>query len=69
MGLYIRTVSFNSLGRFKSKRDDKKVNAVLQELQNSGAKIVDIKVSVGGSFWSGAVATYAITYEASAPLC
>lgn len=68
MGIYVRTLSFSSIGSFKSKRDDKRLNAALSELQNGGARIVDIKVSVGGSFWSGAVATYLITYEAASSL-
>lgn len=68
MPIYIKTVSFQSWGCFNSRKDDKKVNDALDRLQTQGAKILSVKVSVGGSFWTGAVATYLITYEAHGQL-
>lgn len=68
MPIYIQTVSFQSWGCFNSKKDDKKVNAALDELRRQGAKIFAVMVSVGGSFWTGVVATYLITYETPGPI-
>lgn len=68
MPVYIKTVSFQSWGCFNSKKDDKKVNDALDRLQAQAAWIGDVRVSVGGSFWTGYVATYMITYEADRPI-
>lgn len=63
MPTFIRTLSFSTTGKFKPGKDDPKVNDTLARLQERGAKIIDIKLSLGGSFWSGTVASYLITYE------
>lgn len=68
MPIYVRTLSFSASLKFKPEKDDPKVNAALDELQRQGAKIVDIKVSLGGYFFGGVLATYLITYEAPAPI-
>lgn len=68
MPIYIKTVSFQSWGCFNSKKDDEKVNAALDALRRQEAKIFAVMVSVGGSFWTGVVATYLITYEAARPI-
>ncbi|MBA7481439.1 MAG: hypothetical protein GH156_01750 [Dehalococcoidia bacterium] len=50
MATYIKTVTFASSGKFNPKKNDPKVNAALQQLQSHGAKIMDVKVALGGSF-------------------
>ncbi len=67
MPTYIKTCSFATQRGFKSDKDDAEVNSVLEQLQNGGAKIVDVKLRIAAS--SGAAhATYLIIYEASSPL-
>jgi hypothetical protein len=76
MATYIKTLSFSTRGwskqGFNSEKDDPKVNSALQQLQSQGAKIMDVKVALGGSFWTtiftGVIAVYLITYEASNPI-
>lgn len=50
MATYVKTLSFSTRGAFKPDKDDPIVNAALQQLQSQGAKIVDVKVALGGSF-------------------
>ena len=54
MATYVKTLSFFTRGAskegFNSEKDDSKVNAALQQLQSQGAKIMDVKVALGGSF-------------------
>ena len=64
MPIYVKTISFNTTGKFNPKKDDPKVNAVLDKLRDNGATIKDIQVSLGGM----TTATYLITYEASYPI-
>ena len=76
MATYVKTLSFSTRGwsraGFNSAKDDPIVNDVLHKLQSHGAKISDVKVSLGGSFWTtlftGVVAVYLITYEAASPI-
>jgi hypothetical protein len=53
---------------FKSSADNDDINAALEELQKKGAKIRDVEVSVGGSFWNRSVAIFLIVYDAEAPI-
>jgi len=50
MATYVKTLSFSTRGAFKPDKDDPIVNTVLQQLQSQGAKIMDVKVALGGSF-------------------
>ena len=68
MPIFIKTISFSTSGRFNTKKDDPKVNAALIHLQEQGAKIIDIKLSLGGAFLSGIAASYLIIYESTAPI-
>ena len=69
MPTYIKTISFSTYDRFNPVKDDPEVNGVLDQLQAQRAKIVDVKVSLGGSSTSGKVtATYIIIYEAPTPI-
>ena len=68
MATYIKTLSFSTNSKFKPKKDDPRVNTALEQLQSQGAKISDVRVSLGGSFWTGVVAVYLITYEAPNPI-
>lgn len=69
MPTYIKTVTLASSGKFNPKKDDPKVNTILQLLQNKGAEISDIKVTLGPTwFLTGCVAIYLITYEAPNPI-
>jgi len=57
MPTYAKTVSFTTRGwakegGFNSEKDDSKLNSVLRQIQGRGAKICDVKVSLGGSFWT-----------------
>ena len=51
-----------------SAKDSKKLNEILKTLQQKGARIKDIKVSVGGER-NSAHAVYLIIYESEEPLC
>jgi hypothetical protein len=68
MATYIKTLSFSTNSKFKPKKDDPRVNTALEQLQIQGAKISDVRVSLGGSFWTGIVAVHLITYEAPNPI-
>ena len=69
MPTYIKTVSFQAAARkFKADKDDPEINAALERLQAEGARVLDIKISLGGAFSLGLIATYLITYEAPSPI-
>ena len=69
MPRYIKTISFVTQGgRFKSEKDDPRVNAILQRLQGEGAEILDLQVRLGGSTFTGLISLYVIEYEAPRPL-
>jgi len=65
---YINTLCFSTSSKFKPEKDDPKVNTALQQLQSQGAKISDVKVTLGGNLWQGIIAVYLITYEAPNPI-
>ena len=66
MPVFVRTVSLSSTNK-ESKNDDN-VNAVLESLQELGANIRDVKLSIGGAFGTGVVGPVLIIYEAPARL-
>jgi len=69
MPTYVRTLSFSSFrGRFRPEKDDPRVNAALDQLQQYGGRIMDIRVSLGSNSWGGVTASYVIMYEARAPI-
>ena len=64
MPTFVQMLSFYSARqRFDEKRDTERLNEVMKELQEKGAKILDVKVSLAGS-----AAVYIITYQADSPL-
>ena len=54
---------------FNAKKDTKELDRLLEALQEAGARIVDVKVTVGGSGRSLVQAVYLILYEAETKLC
>ncbi len=54
-------------GGFNDKKDTKKINEVLEEIQQKGGKIIDVKVTLGGQR-NVTPAVYLIIYEADKPL-
>ena len=55
--------SFNTSGTFKVEEDNKSINKVLKNLQDNGAKILDVKLSIG-TLQYGVSLMYVIMYEA-----
>jgi hypothetical protein len=59
-------------GRFDSRKDTKKVNEVLAQLQMHGAIVKSVKLSASSVNsildTHGSYAVYVITYEAAAPI-
>ena len=51
---------------FDEKKDTERINEVLKELQEKGARIIDVKVNLAGTISTAAV--YLITYEADTPI-
>ena len=69
MPVFVRLVSFNTGGgTFNAKKDSQTINQALRELQDKGARIIDITPAIGGAFFQGINATYTVTYEASSPI-
>lgn len=71
MPTFIKTVCFSTGGKFNPKKDDPEVNAALTQLQNRGAKIIDVKLSLAGTGTAVSmltVASYLITYESPTPI-
>lgn len=61
MPVLIQSLSFSSLtGNFDSDGDTRKVNETMMRLQQNGARILDVKVTIAQS-----TAIYLITYETS----
>ena len=64
MPTFVQMLSFYSARqRFDEKRDTERLNEVMKELQEKGAKILDVRVSLAGN-----AAVYVITYQADGPL-
>ena len=64
MPVFVQLVGFQGK---TSRKDADTINSVLLELQQSGAKIIDIKPSLASGI-GGLDSTYLITYEASSPI-
>lgn len=67
MPVFAKTVSFRSQFVFNPSRDDPVLGELLAAIQAEGGRVLDVKVSSAGNF-GAFVATYLVTYEASAPL-
>ena len=69
MPMFVQLVTFSSeRGKFEEKKDTHKINKVLAKLQDSGAEIRGITLSIAGMGFSAASAVYVITYEAPVPV-
>ena len=62
--VFAQILTFKAVRRFDETEDTKRINDVLKELQEKGAKILDVKVALE----AGITAVYIITYEATNPL-
>ena len=68
MGTFVKTLSFMSgSGDFRTDEDDEDVNVTLEELQQGGATIVEVRLAITGKLWGGAIASYLIVYESDEP--
>jgi len=69
MPIFVRLLSFHSGGgQFDTRKDNRAINEVLQELQDKGARILSITPAIGGGTLQGIAAIYTIIYEASSPM-
>ena len=59
--------SFSTSGRFNAEEDTESVNTVLKKLQDKGAKILDVKLSIGSREHIVSL-VYIIMYEAKSPV-
>jgi hypothetical protein len=67
MPIFIQMLSFRSQRQdFDEIKDTERINGVLKELQEKGARIIDVKVNIAGSISTAAV--YLIIYEADSPI-
>lgn len=67
MPVFVQMLSFRSSRQdFDEKKDTERMNEVLKELQEKGARIIDVKVNLAGTINTAAV--YLITYEADSPI-
>lgn len=68
MPIYVALWSTRTItGVFNAKADAKKINELLGWLQQNGAKIINVKVSLGGER-DHITAVYLVLYEAEKPL-
>ncbi len=67
MPVFVQMLSFRSSRQdFDEKKDTERINEVLKELQEKGARIIDVKVNLAGTISTAAV--YLITYDADNPI-
>ncbi len=67
MPVFVQMLSFRSSRKdFNETKDTERLNAVLKELQEKGARIIDVKVNLAGTISTAAI--YLITYEADSPI-
>ena len=67
MPVFVQMLSFRSSRQdFDEKKDTERINEVLKDLQEKGARIIDVKVNLAGTISTAAV--YLITYEADTPI-
>ena len=67
MPRFVYTIGFK-LNELSYEDHEAILNAKLEELQERGAEVIDIKSTIGGNFWSGVHVAYLITYDAEAPI-
>ncbi len=67
MPVFVQMLSFRSSRQdFNETSDTERINEVLKELQEKGARILDVKVNLAGTISTAAI--YLITYEADSPI-
>lgn len=66
MPTFVQTLSSLVRGHFDDKKETARVNDVMRKLQEKGAKILDVEVTLG--VYNGSHAVYLITYEAVTPI-
>jgi len=67
MPVFVQMLSFRSSRQdFNETKDTERINEVLKELQEKGARILDVKVNLAGTISTAAI--YLITYEADSPI-
>jgi hypothetical protein len=67
MPVFVQMLSFRSSRQdFNETKDTERINEVLKELQEKGARIIDVKVNLAGTISTAAI--YLITYEADSPI-
>jgi hypothetical protein len=67
MPVFVQMLSFRSSRQdFNETKDTERINEVLKELQEKGARIIDVKVNLAGTISTAAI--YLITYDADAPI-
>lgn len=64
MPVFVQMLSFRAHVQFDEKKDTRRLNEVMGGLQQKGAKILDVNVSIS----TPGMAVYIITYEAATPL-
>ena len=67
MPLFVYTIGFR-MGDVSYEDIEVILNTKLEELQELGAKVVDISSTMGGAFGSGIHMVYLVTYEAEEPI-
>ena len=68
MPVFVHLISsFSTSARFDVEKDTESVNTVLKKLQDNGAKILDVKLSIGSQEHIVSL-VYTITYEAKSPV-
>ena len=67
MPVFVQMLSFRSSRQdFNETKDTERINEVLKELQEKGARIIDVKVNLAGTISTAAI--YLITYDADSPI-
>ncbi len=67
MPVFVQMLSFRSSRQdFNETKDTERINEVLKELQEKGARIIDVKVNLAGTINTAAI--YLITYDADSPI-
>jgi len=68
MPVFVQLISsFSTSGKFDVEKDTESVNTMLKKLQDKGAKILDVKLSIGSQEHIVSL-VYTIMYEAKSPV-
>ena len=68
MPVFVQFISsFSTSGKFRTEENTESVNTVLKKLQDESAKILDVKLSIGGAEHFVSL-VYTVVYEAKSPL-